>query len=154
MQPPSGAALSFDIIGTDGENAEKKRGVNASLPGNPRPVRSRRLSPRAPARATRKYYKGRKGPMLRAHTSLTFTQNILPPTTQLFSVPPPTTTTITHPPFSFPAVEKLPKVPVAAELMAERRKKSASIRELSPNSASVKKMAPANVWEEMEAGGS
>lgn len=38
----------------------------------------------SPASATRKYYKGRKGPMLREHTSLTFTQKISPPTTQIF----------------------------------------------------------------------
>lgn len=48
MQPPSGAALSFDIIGTDGENAEKTRcerafagkpeagPVQASVPASPR----------------------------------------------------------------------------------------------------------------------
>lgn len=37
--------------------------------------------------ATRKYYKGRKGPMLGEHTSLTFTQKILAPNVQLFFPP-------------------------------------------------------------------
>lgn len=41
--------------------------------------------PVSPASATRKYYKGRKGPMLREHTSLTFTQKISSPTTQISS---------------------------------------------------------------------
>lgn len=39
----------------------------------------------SPAAATRKYYKGRKGPMLREHTSLTFTQKYYHPTIQIFS---------------------------------------------------------------------
>lgn len=100
MPPLLCSRLSFDIIGTGGENAVWTRLCRETEAG---PVQA--SVPASPARATRKYYKGRKGPMLRAHTSLTFTQKILPPTTQSFSVSPP------HPPPSISRPSKTAQSP-------------------------------------------
>lgn len=102
--------------------------------------------PMSPASATRKYYKGRKGPMLREHTSLTFTQ-------KYYRRPP-----------KFPlAIEIFCKTPHRLKRPQSNGRDVAAVSvgvdfcgercKLSPSSASVK-MALANDWKTARRNGS